>query len=60
MKRYALFHGSHFYPSGGWKDFAGTFDSAEDAEAALENVLFSRDWYEIVDLYTGVAVKAVG
>jgi len=33
MKRYALFAGSYYYPSGGSKDLVGLFDSIEECRA---------------------------
>ncbi len=56
MKRYALFAGDQYYPSGGWDDFIGTYDSVEDALEA-EAKRTRHDWYQIVDLTTGEQVN---
>jgi hypothetical protein len=34
MKRYLLFTYDSYYPGGGWTDFAGSFDTIEEARAA--------------------------
>ena len=44
-KRYLLFTGEEHYPSGGWKDLCGGFDTIEDAKFLIG----SRDWAHIVD-----------
>lgn len=36
VKRYLLFYGDNYYPSGGWGDFQGDFDSLDDAVEAAE------------------------
>ena len=36
MKRYLLFSGEDYYPSGGAYDFIGSFESIEDAVNALD------------------------
>jgi hypothetical protein len=51
MKRYALFAGDTYYPSGGWYDFRGSFDSFEEALAASKEQDY--DWYHIVNLNFG-------
>lgn len=55
MKRFLLFWGYDYYPSGGWYDFKGSFDSLD----AAKEVLLQRqpdgfrecdgDWAHIVD-----------
>ncbi len=57
MKRYLVFTGSKYYPSGGWDDFRGTFDTVEEAQKALLPSgtglnCQSFDWYQIVDTTT--------
>ena len=42
MKRYLLFAGDDFYPSGGMGDFIADFDSLEKARAAED------EWYRKV------------
>ena len=68
MKRFALFAGSNYYPSGGWADFEGSFDSVEEAQ----KFVFSHDdehrarygtpfplydWAQAVDLTDGTVTK---
>ncbi len=48
---FALFCGDACYPSGGWKDFNGTFSSKEEAIVAAANKS-SCDWWQVVDLMT--------
>lgn len=56
MKRFALFAGLDFYPSGGWRDQVGTFDDLASAIASgmatLADVAEWR-WAHVVDLTTG-------
>lgn len=48
MRKYLVFGGSTFYPSGGFHDFIGEKSSLESAlTLALEN---QRDWYQIVKI----------
>lgn len=35
MKRYWLFYGTVYYPSGGMKDYKGDYDTLEEAKAAF-------------------------
>jgi hypothetical protein len=56
LKRYALFQGLNYYPSGGWNDFVGAFDTPLEA-FAYENKNLDRDWRQVVDLQTGVIIK---
>lgn len=64
MKRYALFAWVGQYPYGGWNDYRNSYDTAEEARAAGESYLNSReewDWsadriYQIVDLTTGMGI----
>jgi len=50
--RYFLFSGSHYYPSGGWSDFKGSFATIEDALRADR-----KDWWHIVDMTTGKIIE---
>lgn len=61
MKRYLLFSGEDYYPIGGWKDFIGDFDSAEEAKSSLPvpGKMVCPDWFHIVDTYTKTIV-AIG
>lgn len=54
MKRYLVFAGYDYYPSGGWDDFQSDHETAEEAHAAVRTlVVKSHDWYQVVDLETG-------
>jgi hypothetical protein len=63
MKRYALFAGDHYYPSGGWHDFAGFFDSPGQAKARASKLprepweRADDKWWHIVDLQTGEIIE---
>jgi len=35
MKRYLLFMAETYYPSGGWEDFIGEFDTIDEAAAVI-------------------------
>lgn len=59
MKRYLLFAGDHYYPSGGIEDYMGDYDTVEEAEIAGSNKYpktlyhplgkFQYDWWQVVD-----------
>lgn len=51
---FALFAGYRYYPSGGWNDLVGVYDSLEEAEAAFGRGVedFVYDWGHVVDLRT--------
>lgn len=61
MKRYLLFAGAHYYPSGGWRDLIGDFDSLKTAIShgtelyqPWEGMAPERkyDWYHVIDSET--------
>lgn len=55
MKKYLLFAGSRFYPSGGWNDFKGdhhTHFAAIEAAANLDGI----EWWHVVEAETGKVV----
>lgn len=54
MKNYLLFAGSMYYPSGGWHDFRGSYESIYAAKSAVIDIIC--DWYHIVDASTGKIV----
>lgn len=56
MKRYILFYGQMYYPTGGWYDKAGDFDTIEDARSEAFSSLC--DWYHIVDTNTWTIVDS--
>ncbi len=56
MKQFLLFAGDQYYPSGGWSDFQGDFDSVDAAKAHLPLVQevqrLRSPWWQIVDTKT--------
>jgi hypothetical protein len=57
MKRYLLFAGWIYYPSGGWKDLVESFSTIEDALDAAFTHGGSLTWYQIVDTSSGAIVR---
>jgi len=53
MKRYGLFAGEKYYPSGGWYDLLGTFDTIPEALSAPRKFV---DWWHVIDFTLGVIV----
>ena len=53
MKRYLLFMYYDYYPSGGWNDFAGDYDTVEEALKVERN----RDNWHIVDTETMTVIE---
>lgn len=51
MKRYLLFQGARYYPSGGWWDFKDAFDTQEEAEREAAKLVEENDydWWQVVD-----------
>lgn len=45
MKQFLLFGGDNYYPSGGWGDFKGSFDTVSEAVESRGG----GDWWHIVD-----------
>ena len=59
IKRFVIFAGHYYYPSGGWSDFQDSFDTQEEAvEAALHFYSIAKDWVQIIDLTTGKTKSA--
>lgn len=55
MKNFLLFCFDQYYPSGGWSDFSGDYESLE---AAMESAANRKiDFWHIVDLAHGGIVK---
>ena len=52
MKKYLLFVGEHYYPSGGFDDFFGSYDSIEFAIQIITDNFKHIDWYHIVNTDT--------
>lgn len=46
MKRYWMFAGDFYYPSGGMLDFKGSYDSLDEAKSEMK---FAVDWYHVFD-----------
>ncbi len=51
MKRYLLFCMESYYPSGGWDDFCGDFDSIEEAKERMRAQQHT-DYWHVVDCTT--------
>ena len=49
-----MFTGDTYYPSGGWRDFKGSFDLVEEAEEEVRRMRNDKelgfDWFQIVDV----------
>ena len=52
-KRYWLFGGDTYYPSGGMADFSDSFHTLEAAEESAKNQEYKFDWHHIYDSKTG-------
>ena len=48
MKQFLLFRGETYHAAGGWDDFAGSFDTTDEARNADE-ALDRADWAQVVD-----------
>lgn len=55
-KRFLVFQHQSYYPSGGWGDLQGSFDTIEDARALANADPGRWDHSEIIDLETGEEV----
>lgn len=51
LKRYLMFAGSEYYPAGGWGDFVDSYDTIDEAKAAMSPR--HHDWYGLTDSETG-------
>lgn len=62
MKRYLVFRGEHYYPSGGWHDLDNTFDTLPEVLQYLhtDNCLKRSEWVHVVDITTGLQVSDYG
>ena len=56
MRRYLLFSGDNYYPSGGWRDYKGAFTTINDAFEFLASVS-TKDWWQIVDTFDQTIVR---
>lgn len=56
-KRFLAFGGYNYYPGGGWEDFAGSFDTLDEAvTAAKEAADKDYGWWNVADAATGRVV----
>ena len=56
--RIALFKFHGYYPSGGWNDLQGIYESAEEALRQIPaNFNDKEDSYQIVDLDTATVIE---
>jgi hypothetical protein len=56
MKRYLIFAGSNYYPSGGWDDFRGSTDTLDEATSIAKGG--RHDWWHVVDTHTETEVAS--
>lgn len=52
MKRYLVFAGDDYYPSGGWNDFRDDFDDIDAAKTEARRLLSRYSWVQLIDLVT--------
>ena len=53
IKRFVVFHSADYYPTGGWGDFHGSYDTLEEAKQKAPKPERNMSWTQIVDLQTG-------
>lgn len=51
IKRFLVFAGDTYYPTGGWSDYRCSFDTEKEALKWLAR--YNYDWNHIVDMQTG-------
>lgn len=51
MKVFLVFGGDHYYPSGGWEDLLGRFDTMEEAMGFAREL--RCDWVQVVNAESG-------
>lgn len=56
MKRYLVFSGSQYYPSGGWEDFINDYDNLQEAETKAKSEAGVCQWAQVVDTLTKTMV----
>lgn len=52
MKRYLLFAGGIYYPTGGWDDYKATADSLEELYIKGAEYKAEYKWFHVVDTQT--------
>lgn len=57
MTRFLLFEGDDYYPSGGWEDYTGAYETQEAAEEAKSDHSINGGWAHVVDATIGVIVS---
>lgn len=60
MKRYLVFSGDYYYPSGGWGDFDKDFDDLDEAVSHARERRSQFTWAQVVDMETGTEVPLAG
>lgn len=61
MKRFLLFAGNHYYPTGGIDDFIMDYDTLGEAKFAESNLdPYGADWSHILDTQTGLVYNPGG
>jgi hypothetical protein len=50
MKRYLVFSSACYYPGGGWEDFVGAYDTADEAFKVARDREDDYSWSQVVDL----------
>ena len=53
-RRYCVFAGAHYYPSGGWHDFRASRDTlgeaVQAAEELMEDEFLQYSWWQVFDM----------
>lgn len=57
LKRYILFAGDYYYPSGGWDDYAASDDDLETLKATADslvdsNATYGSAWAHVIEAET--------
>jgi hypothetical protein len=63
LKRFLVFAGDDYYPSGGWGDFRGSYDTLEEALASCvcdPGDWTAHDWMHVIDAETMEKVASSG
>lgn len=56
VKPFLLFTGAAYYPTGGWGDFRGCFETVEKALETAASLV--DDWWQVVDIRSKEQVSA--